>query len=169
MGYTKTTLRGVARDAGVDASLVGYYFGSKSDLFAAAIDLPYRPHDMVSELLAAPVDELGEVLTRGVLHAWDQPDVQVGMQGVVQSVIGGENAFVQLREYVESQIVGPLATVLDTPDAGARASLAMSHLMGLAFARNVTGIRPLTRMSVDEIVMRVAPVIQEYLTGPAPR
>jgi hypothetical protein len=39
-GFEATTVRGVARRAGVDPSLVLQHYGSKSALFTAAIQLP---------------------------------------------------------------------------------------------------------------------------------
>lgn len=41
-GYEKTTLRAIAREAGVDPSMVLYLFGSKDALFRESIDRPRR-------------------------------------------------------------------------------------------------------------------------------
>jgi AcrR family transcriptional regulator len=42
-GYDGASLRGIARDAGVDPSLVHHYFDGKASLFVAALDLPADP------------------------------------------------------------------------------------------------------------------------------
>lgn len=42
-GYEKTTLRAIADDAHVDPSMVLYLFGSKADLFRAALRLIIDP------------------------------------------------------------------------------------------------------------------------------
>lgn len=42
-GYDKTSVRGIAKVAGVDPALVHHYFGSKDDLFAAAIEVTMEP------------------------------------------------------------------------------------------------------------------------------
>ena len=39
-GFAGTTIRAVAAAAGVDAALVHHYFGTKDDLFMAALELP---------------------------------------------------------------------------------------------------------------------------------
>ena len=39
-GYRRTTMRGVAAAAGVDARLVTHYFGAKQDLFMQSVRLP---------------------------------------------------------------------------------------------------------------------------------
>ena len=42
-GYDATSLRGIARRAGVDPALVHHYFEGKSALFAQVMDLPVNP------------------------------------------------------------------------------------------------------------------------------
>ena len=42
-GYAGTSVRAVAAAAGVDAALVHHYFGTKDDLFLAALELPIDP------------------------------------------------------------------------------------------------------------------------------
>ena len=50
-GFESTTVRGVARRAGVDPSLVLQHYGSKSALFTAAIRLPPgEPEDAADHL-----------------------------------------------------------------------------------------------------------------------
>ena len=39
-GYDRVTLRAIAAQAGVDAALVAYFFGSKRELFDEVIGLP---------------------------------------------------------------------------------------------------------------------------------
>jgi len=40
LGYDRATIRGIADDAGVDAALVHHFYGTKDQLFAAAMRLP---------------------------------------------------------------------------------------------------------------------------------
>ena len=42
-GFAGTTIRAVAAGAGVDPALVHHYFGTKDDLFVAALELPVDP------------------------------------------------------------------------------------------------------------------------------
>ena len=54
-GYDGTTLRAVARRAGVDAALVHHYFEGKADLFAQAVVLTrVNPGHVVARLLEGP-------------------------------------------------------------------------------------------------------------------
>ena len=46
-GFGGTTIRAVAADAGVDPALVHHYFGTKDDLFLAAMELPVDPREVI--------------------------------------------------------------------------------------------------------------------------
>src|ERR1022692_4880782 len=59
-GYESATVRAIAADAGIDASMVMRYFGSKEGLFAAAADIDLR----LPSLKDVRRDRLGEVLAR---------------------------------------------------------------------------------------------------------
>src|SRR6266516_4435303 len=49
-GYHATTVRDIAAEAGVNAALVHHYFGSKEQVFVAAMNLPLNPADLISRL-----------------------------------------------------------------------------------------------------------------------
>jgi AcrR family transcriptional regulator len=51
-GYDAVSVRAVAREAGVDPALVHRFYGSKEELFVAAMALPVSPSHMVETLLA---------------------------------------------------------------------------------------------------------------------
>ena len=51
-GYEGTTIRAVARAAGVDPALVSYYFGSKGDLFGAAVNLRMRASQEIATAIS---------------------------------------------------------------------------------------------------------------------
>ncbi len=52
-GYEGASLRGIARDASVDPSLVHHYFDGKAALFVAALDLPADPRAIKEQVEAA--------------------------------------------------------------------------------------------------------------------
>ncbi len=72
-GYEATTIRAVARDAGVDAALVHRFFGSKEQLFAAAMKLAVSPSELVERILVDGVDGVGERLVHALLTLLDAP------------------------------------------------------------------------------------------------
>jgi AcrR family transcriptional regulator len=72
-GYDAVSVRSVACDAGVDPALVHRFFGSKEQLFVAAMELPVAPRALVAAVLAGGLDGVGERLVRTLLTLWDTP------------------------------------------------------------------------------------------------
>src|ERR1700683_2905525 len=68
-GYEQTTIRAVATQAGVDASMVMRYFGSKAGLFTAAVRMDMQ----IPDLLSVPASDRGELLVRHFVDRWDDP------------------------------------------------------------------------------------------------
>ena len=87
-GFDATTIRGVARAAGVDPRLVHHYFDGKDDVFAAAFELPVRPQEVIEPLLAPGPDGLGERLVRLFLSVWDTPAGRQRSRPAVRSARG---------------------------------------------------------------------------------
>jgi AcrR family transcriptional regulator len=50
-GWDRATIRAIAREAGVDPALVLHFFGSKTFLFAAAMQWPFDTDAAVEEVL----------------------------------------------------------------------------------------------------------------------
>src|SRR4051812_30128042 len=69
-GFTGTTIRAVAADAGVDPALVHHYFGAKEDLFLAALEIPVDPRRLVPPVFDEGVAGAGERLVRVFLSVW---------------------------------------------------------------------------------------------------
>src|SRR5687768_10927277 len=64
-GYAGTSVRAVAAEAGVDPALVHHYFGTKDDLFLAALELPVDPRQILLPAIAAGgVEDVAERMLR---------------------------------------------------------------------------------------------------------
>ena len=57
-GFDKTSIRAIATAAGVDGALVHHYYGTKQQLFAAAIEIPIDPMQVIGPLRETPVSRL---------------------------------------------------------------------------------------------------------------
>jgi AcrR family transcriptional regulator len=168
-GYDGTTMRGIARQAGVDARLVHHYFdGGKEEIFVAALDFPVRPQDVVDAILLPGPDGVGERLVRMFLGIWDTPEGRVRMRAIFGAVAVNEAGARMIREFITRELLGRLAERLAVDRPALRATLAASHLVGIAMARIVLQVEPLASASIDEIAEFVAPTIQRYLTGADP-
>ena len=164
-GFAGTSVRAVAAQASVDPALVHHYFGTKSELFAAAMELPFDPGAAVPALLEPGVDGLGERLVRFFLGVWEQPAGSARAQAILRSALTEEAAATLLRDFVTTQVIGRVAEALAVPDAALRASLAGSQLIGLGLLRYLVRVEPLASADVETVVATIAPTIQRYLTG----
>ena len=68
-GIDKTSIRAIATDADVDPALVHHYYGTKTQLFAAAIHIPIDPMQIIGPLQQIPVEEIGYTLPSLLLAA----------------------------------------------------------------------------------------------------
>lgn len=164
-GFAGTTIRMVASDVGVDPALVLHYFGNKADLFAAAVDLPVSPTEVVATLIEVDPEQLGEAVARTVVGLWEDPDALAAWLGLLRSAASDEAAATMLREFLTETILGRVAGVLPADGAERRVALTASQIVGLGVARYVIRLEPLATMPPAEIVTAVAPTLQRYLTG----
>ncbi|MER5540197.1 TetR/AcrR family transcriptional regulator [Streptomyces mirabilis] len=166
-GYEKTSVRGIAKAAGVDSALVHHYFGTKEQVFEAAIEGAFAPALAASTAVEdGPLDTVGERLTRFLLGIWENPTTRTPLLAIVRSAVNNETAAAVFRRLVAAQLLRRIAGRLDLPDAELRAELAAAQLVGVAMLRYVIKVEPLASADVERIVERVAPVVQGHLTAP---
>ncbi|MGC4947134.1 TetR family transcriptional regulator [Streptomyces sp. DT224] len=166
-GYDKTSVRGIARAAGVDPALVHHYFGTKDEVFAAAIELSFEPALLVPAVLEGDTEDVGERLARAFIGIWENPATRAPLLAVLRSALTHEAAAKVLRSFVLRRLLERVAAGLDIPDATFRAELAASHMVGIAVLRYVLGAEPLASAPPEKIVAMVAPTLQRYLTEPS--
>jgi AcrR family transcriptional regulator len=163
-GYVATTIRQVAADAGVDASLVMQFFRSKDELFAAVMSIAPETLTLLSSAFDGPDEQLGERVVRAFLTAWEgAPQDSHPLMAMLRGAVVNEQANTQLREFIQARLlkaVGPAAT----DDAVLRAGLASSMLVGLIVGRRIVGVPTLVEADVDALVAVVAPAIQSVLS-----
>ncbi len=167
-GYGATSLRAVARTAGVDPALVLHFFGSKDGLFEAAVELPLDPVTVVQGLLAGDRDGLGERIVRTFLGVWDGTPGQGPMLAMLRSAVSHAEAAAMLRELLLRVILLPVARGAGGDNPERRAGLLASQVAGLAVTRYVLAIEPLASATADELAPLIGPTLQRYLTGDLP-
>ncbi|MFC8269553.1 TetR family transcriptional regulator [Streptomyces cinereoruber] len=163
-GYDKASVRGIARAAGVDPALVHHYFGSKDEVFAAAVEVSFEPATVVPAIVSGPRDGIGERLARFFIGVWENPASRAPLLAIVRSALTHEAAAAVLRTFVLRRLLERIAAELDVPDPKFRAELAASHMIGIAILRYVIRVEPLASADPEAIVAQVAPTLQRYLT-----
>lgn len=153
----------------MDPALVHHYFGTKQQLLVAALKLPVNPRDVLPELLAGPVEGLGERLLRRALQVWGADWATGGnMIGMIRASLTHEDASRMVREFFAREIIGRLTEELKVPQPRLRVGLVASQLMGIAMARFIVQIEPIASADPETLIACYAPTIQRYLTGPLP-
>jgi AcrR family transcriptional regulator len=170
-GYDKASLRAIAREAGVDAALVHHYFDGKADLFVAAMALPFDPRQVHQEAEGglAPDAYIGDRVVEGFLTMWDWAE---GTGSSFVSCVGAMAASPQvadaMREFVSERVWRNIRPVAGEDEAASqvRRSLVAAQLMGLAYARYVLRVPPLSTSTPAEIAVWAGPAVDRYVRGP---
>ena len=169
-GFRGTSVRAVARGAGVDPALVHHYFGTKDDLFVAALELPVDPRRVIAERIAAgdAGSGPGERLLRAMVEVWDDPALRPGLLAAVRHLLepGGDRLVGEGFLPVVLEPVGKLLGV-DRPEW--RMPLVASQVIGLILTRYVLALEPIASLGVEDVVAIYAPVLDGFLTGPLPQ
>jgi AcrR family transcriptional regulator len=161
-GYERATIRAIARDAGIDPSMVMRYYGNKEGLFVAASEIDLR----MPGLGAMPSRHIGAALVSHFLDRWEHDEVLTGMLRVgVTNEAGAQ----RMREVFKGQLLPVATAVCPVPaEAPRRAALVGSQILGMALARYVMHISPAVDMTKEEVIAWLAPTVQRYLTAETP-
>ena len=168
LGYPRTTLRAVARAAGVDVRLVTHYFGSKQELFLESVELPFEPEVAFDLVLGPGLEGVGERLARFVLGVLETEAGRQTITGLLRAAASEEEAAAMIRRLLVGRLLGPLAQRLGTDQPELRAALMGSQVAGLTMARHVVQLPALVQASSAQLAAAMAPVFEHYLTEPFP-
>ncbi len=166
-GYAGTTIRAVAAAAGVDPALVHHYFGTKDDLFVAALELPVDPRVALAPVLALGPDGAAERILRVMLSVWDDPELRLPLLALVRGAMEPSGHRL-LSEGFLPVVIEPVGVALGIDHPELRMPLVASQILGLIMLRYVLSAEPLASMPVDDVVAACAPTIQRYLTDELP-
>ena len=154
-GFDRTTTREIAEQAGVDATLIARYFGSKVGLYLAALELelgddpppPLLDPERMTALLGR-VDRRGPgPVFQAAVRAHDDERVQAAA-----------------REALHTRLVAPLVTTYARDDrAPLRAELTVAAFAGIALGRASGAFGELAKADVDDLVA----LVTELLGPPA--
>jgi AcrR family transcriptional regulator len=167
-GIDRTSIRAIATGAGVDAALVHHYFGTKQQLFAAAIHIPIDPMAVLVPMRETPVEELGLRLPSVLLPIWDS-ELGAGLIATLRSLLVGTDVNLA-RSFLQEVVVAEVGSRVDTPPGTGiiRAQFVATQLMGVVMARYIVQIEPFASLPPEQIAQTIAPNLQRYLTGDLP-
>jgi len=161
-GYDATTVREIGERAGVDAALIARYFGSKADLYIAAVAA-----ERMGEQHSSAYVGLGDMVESMITRV-DRDGPGPILQALVRSDTAEEiRAAAQAR--LARRLVEPLVAGMEdrgTGQAGLRAEVAVSALVGVALARSLGWFGAISEVPTEELVALVVAAVGS-LTGEA--
>jgi AcrR family transcriptional regulator len=151
-GFEHTTIREIGERAGVDGALIARYFGSKADLYIAAV---------------AEEDQGGRQLRDydGIRPMADELVTRADKRGpgpILQAIVRSDTAD-EIREAAKNRLarrlVDPLVASMTeqrVDRAQLRAEIAVSALVGIALGRSLGWFEELRSVSKDDLVDLIA-------------
>ncbi|MGC4895935.1 TetR family transcriptional regulator [Micromonospora sp. DT31] len=165
-GFDAASVRAIAAAAAVDPALVHHYFGTKEDLFRAAMAFPADPGRLLPEVLAGEPDRVGERLVRVFLTVWDSPAGAAGV-ALLRSAVSNDWTARLFREFLVTQVLRRVLDHLgvDPAQRPLRGGLVATQLAGLGMMRYVIRLDGVAAADPATLVAAVGPTVQRYLTG----
>jgi AcrR family transcriptional regulator len=166
-GYEKATIRAIAADARIDASMVMRYYGDKEGLFRAAA---FADIDL-SGLAPAPgasqdPHEVSGRIARVLLANWESGENQV-QQLLVRTAFTHPESVAQLQRFLDEHLKPPImASLGGDPDAELRVGLLFSQILGVLAARYLLALEPLASADARLIELAVRDAAELVLTRP---
>lgn len=164
-GFDGTSVRAVARGAGVDPALVHHYFDGKAGLFAEVVGAPADIEERVAAAVDGPPEGVGERVVRTFLSVWDSPQGRVRFRAMFGAVASHDEAARLLQDFVSRTVLAQIAAhhhgegeVADLAVAAAGA-----QLVGMGVLRYVVELPAMVGADPEELVALLAPQVQRLL------
>jgi AcrR family transcriptional regulator len=165
-GYARTTLREIARRAGVTHGLISRHFSSKERLFLTAV-----PGNRDLERVAAgDPATLPERIAHGFVHRMETDAANDPLVALIRSAASDERTAAHLLAAMQERSLSVYRSVL-APDAPAepgddldtRVALVGSQLIGVTFSRYIARTEPLASMPPERLAEHLARTLRHIL------
>jgi AcrR family transcriptional regulator len=160
-GYSKATIREVARRAGVTHGLVVLHFTTKEKLFIDAL----LERSRVTEAPDVEADALPELIARDYVERIEADGPNDPFVALVRSA-GDTDVAKQLLRAMRREPADAYLATLDISDLEQRSDLLGAFLIGVTFSRYVLADGQLAAMSADELIAYLVPPIRSILFEP---
>jgi AcrR family transcriptional regulator len=149
VGYDRAGFRDIGARAGVDARLIGRYFGSKEKLFTEVVAVTFE-----KSMMMGPGHN--RAAARTLLGG--RPEPAAGMLLALRSA-ANERAAEIMRTQLEGNYERTVADGLSGPDVAGRAARQNAHCSGVQLMRDVMGS---TALGADDLT-HLAPYLEAAL------
>ncbi|GAA3351410.1 TetR/AcrR family transcriptional regulator [Amorphoplanes nipponensis] len=167
-GYSATTVREIADEAGVNVALINRYFSSKEGLFEACLT---GADDELGRTVSAdvPLDEVPHAIARQLAgpHTGRHPSLLLLLLRSSGDERADEIRLGILRSFAE-RLAASAGRPPDGPGAEQvllRAQIALSAALGIALLRSAAAMEPLASAGEDELLEPLQDLIAGLLAG----
>jgi AcrR family transcriptional regulator len=167
-GYVGTSLRGIARDAGVDPSLIVQLFGSKAGLFGAVVRWPFDAGQIADQIREVPTEQVGEYAARMFISHWDRDEHRNPIISLIHAALADPAAAAMLREFITVNLALPMVDRVGSDRQQFRAALLASQLLGFGLARYALAFEALSSAPTEDLVAALGATLQHVCTTPLP-
>jgi AcrR family transcriptional regulator len=167
-GYVGTSLRGIARDAGVDPSLIVQLFGSKAGLFGAVVEWPFDAGQIADQIREVPIEQVGEYVARMFISRWDRDEHRNPIISLIHAALADSAAAAMLSEFITVNLALPMVERVGSDRQQFRAALLASQLLGFGLARYALAFEALSSAPNDDLVAALGATLQHVCTTPLP-
>jgi AcrR family transcriptional regulator len=158
-GYDGIGVREIAQQAGVTAVLVNRYFGSKEELFAAAVERAFTAR----MLLDGDLTRFAEKMAAAVVTRNETDDEPIDPFRLMLRSAPNPRAAEILRESIARHYEQPLQDFLQGPRARQRAAMILALIAGFQLWRRIIGSRALVEANVASLSGDLETILQRLI------
>lgn len=169
-GYANATIRGIAREAGVDPALIHRWFGDKRGLVLALMKAGFDPVAVIEQVVSHGRDQagppgflLGHRIASTAVGLWESPIGAVWIEAIRRSP-GLASVMVG---FMNDPLISAGKRLLNLSDAEARHRVAVieSIMVGILTTRHLVRLEPLASMPQADVVRLLAPMLDRAMLG----
>ncbi|WP_405779638.1 TetR family transcriptional regulator [Streptomyces sp. NBC_00859] len=157
--YAEVTMRGIAADAGVSASLIVKRFGTKEELFNTVADFG----SAADELFDAPLGVLGRHLVLALVRSRRERQADPLLRVVFS--LGNQDERSLLKERFREQVTSRLAARLTGDECELRAELIAGQLLGIGAALSLHRPGAGELATPERLAELCGPALQRLIDG----
>lgn len=158
--YESSGVREIAREAGVDPSLICRYFGSKESLFRETLHDPGKASFLEGATAETLPEHLATLVTQPLCSLSAE---KIEWLSIVLRSTGSPHAAPVVKEIMETSALRPIRDLLDGENADQRASLVFAILMGAGVLATMR-IDTLNRAEDDALHAKIAAIFRAAIS-----
>lgn len=167
LGFRGATTRQIAQQAGVDVALLHHFFGTKAELFEAAIGIPRIGAEIAATITADDGEgDLAERIARLYLDRLFVEEIET-FSAMLRTVVGNPADVPTLRNAVHGMVSRIAGATADHPRSPVAFEVIGAQMIGILVVRHLVGVEPIASASTDELVRYLAPAFRAVLQAGA--